>query len=69
MKENGKDAKGEAGLEPMLQAHLGRKLRELYDQTAREPTPERFKLLLEQLEAGEVAPVAVDTPDRPAPNE
>ena len=69
MNENGKDAKGEAGLEPMLQAHLGRKLRELYDRTAREPAPERFRRLLEQLEAGEVAPMLADEADRPAPNE
>jgi hypothetical protein len=48
------DKSAEIGLEPLLQAHIGRKLREFYDAAAREPVPERFKLLLDQLENGEL---------------
>jgi len=43
----------EPTLEPLLQAHIGKQLRMMYDAMAREPVPERFKLLLDQLEAGE----------------
>ncbi len=51
---------GEAGkktveptLEPLLQAHIGKQLREMFDAMAREPVPDRFKSLLDRLEAGE----------------
>jgi Anti-sigma factor NepR len=45
--------KVEPTLEPLLQAHIGKQLRNMYDAMTREPVPERFKLLLDQLEAGE----------------
>ena len=54
----------EPTLEPLLQAHIGKQLREMYGATAREPVPDRFKLLLDQLEAGEdVKPVSADADD------
>jgi hypothetical protein len=43
----------EPTLEPLLQAHIGKQLREMFSAMAREPVPERFKLLLDQLEAAE----------------
>ncbi|MCI4677844.1 hypothetical protein K9U39_13675 [Rhodoblastus acidophilus] len=45
--------KVEPTLEPLLQAHIGKQLRNMYEAMTREPVPERFKLLLDQLEAGE----------------
>ena len=48
----------EPTLEPLLQAHIGKQLRNMYDAMTREPVPERFKLLLDRLEAG-------DEPRRP----
>ncbi|WP_298426260.1 NepR family anti-sigma factor [Rhodoblastus sp.] len=55
MTESDKDKnKVEPTLEPLLQAHIGKQLRTMYDAMTREPVPERFKLLLDQLEAGEV---------------
>jgi hypothetical protein len=53
MTQSDKDKRDETGLEPLLQAHIGRKLREYYDSAVREPVPDRFKLLLDRLEAGE----------------
>jgi hypothetical protein len=50
----------EPTLEPLLQAHIGKQLRNMYDAMTREPVPERFKLLLDRLEAGEKA----ETPTR-----
>jgi hypothetical protein len=47
------EASVEPTLEPLLQAHIGKQLRNMYDAMAREPVPEKFKLLLDQLEAGE----------------
>jgi hypothetical protein len=43
----------EPTLEPLLQAHIGKQLRNMYDAMTREPVPERFKLLLDRLEAGD----------------
>jgi hypothetical protein len=43
----------EPTLEPLLQAHIGKQLRTMYDAMTREPVPDRFKLLLDRLEAGE----------------
>jgi hypothetical protein len=58
-------------LEPKLQAHIGRQLRQLYDQMVSEPVPDRFKALLDRLEGLETkpdaeasAPEAIDTPVR-----
>lgn len=54
MPENDKNTKEvEPTLEPLLQAHIGKQLRQMYDFMIREPVPERFKLLLDRLEAGE----------------
>ena len=53
MTKSGKDKHDETGLEPLLQAHIGRKLREYYDSAVREPVPDRFKTLLDRLESGE----------------
>jgi hypothetical protein len=53
MTEIEQDQKSEPTLEPLLQAHIGKQLRTMYDAMTREPVPERFKLLLDQLEAGE----------------
>jgi hypothetical protein len=55
--ENDKETSSEIGLEPLLQAHIGRKLREYYDSAAREPVPDRFKTLLDRLESGELESV------------
>lgn len=42
-----------AALDPRLQAHIGRKLREYYDDISSQPVPDRFKALLDQLESRE----------------
>jgi len=51
-RENEK-APAEPTLEPLLQAHIGKQLRNMYEAMAREPVPERFKLLLDRLETGD----------------
>ncbi|MDI9848670.1 NepR family anti-sigma factor [Rhodoblastus sp. 17X3] len=54
MTESGqKEQSVEPTLEPLLQAHIGKQLRNMYDAMTREPVPDRFKLLLDRLEAGE----------------
>ena len=53
-KDKSGNQSGEIGLEPLLQAHIGRKLREYYDSAAKEPVPDRFRLLLDQLESGQL---------------
>jgi hypothetical protein len=53
MEQKKNEASAEPTLEPLLQAHIGKQLRNMYDAMAREPVPERFKLLLDRLEAGE----------------
>jgi hypothetical protein len=40
------------GLAPNLQAHIGRHLRAVFDEVAREPVPDRFLQLLKDLERG-----------------
>ena len=40
----------EGGLTPSLQAHIGRHLRAVYDEVAREPIPDRLLQLLKDLE-------------------
>lgn len=42
-----------AALDPRLQAHIGRKLREYYNEITAQPVPDRFKALLDQLESRE----------------
>jgi hypothetical protein len=55
--ENGAAACGEApgadpnsGLNPTLQAHIGRHVRAVFDEVAREPIPEHLLRLLKDLE-------------------
>lgn len=38
------------GLSPNLQAHIGRQLRAVFDEVAREPIPDRLLRLLKELE-------------------
>lgn len=64
MSESDKDKRSvEPSLEPLLQAHIGKQLREMFGAMTREPVPERFKLLLEQLEASETPECATRTAD------
>jgi len=54
MCEGEKDKKTvEPTLEPHLQAHIGKQLRDMFGAMAREPVPEKFRELLDRLEAGE----------------
>ena len=57
MTDDSNDKRADIGLEPLLQAHIGRKLREFYDSAVGEPVPDRFKLLLDQLENGQLESV------------
>lgn len=50
-------------LDPKLQAHIGRQLRQLYDEMVSEPVPDRFRALLDQLGAKET-----EGSSDPAPN-
>ena len=43
-------AEAEAGLPPNLQAHIGRHVRAVFDEVAREPIPEHLLRLLSDLE-------------------
>jgi len=61
MTDDRKIKRADIGLEPLLQAHIGRKLREFYDSAAREPVPDRFKLLLDRLENGQLESVGHET--------
>lgn len=38
-------------LDPVIQAHIGRELRALFDEIADEPVPDRFLVLLQSFEA------------------
>lgn len=42
-----------ARLDPQTQKHIGRMLKAVYDEVAREPVPDKFLDLLRQLEAKE----------------
>jgi hypothetical protein len=44
-------APDEISLDPVIQAHIGRELRALFDEIADEPVPDRFLQLLQSLEA------------------
>ena len=46
------EATAPEGLTPDLQAHIGRHLRAVFDEVAREPVPDRFLQLLKDLERG-----------------
>jgi hypothetical protein len=43
-------AEPETGLSPTLQAHIGRHVRAIFDEVAREPIPEHLLRLLKDLE-------------------
>jgi len=43
----------EASLDNKLQAHIGNKLKQFYDEIVSESVPDRFKMLLDQLEKKE----------------
>ena len=43
-------------LEPDLQAHIGRQLRQVYDDVVKEDIPDRFMKLLEELERKQGSP-------------
>jgi hypothetical protein len=47
------DEKDYAPMEAILQAHLGQKLRTLYQEVLTEAVPDRFTALLDRLEATE----------------
>ena len=60
----------EPTLEPLLQAHIGKQLRDMFGAMAREPVPDRFKLLLDRLEAGEdVKPIGASAAEHGADDE
>ncbi len=64
MNESDKEKKTiEPSLEPFLQAHIGKQLREMFGAMSREPVPEKFKLLLDRLEASEPMADAVQAVD------
>lgn len=52
----------EPTLEPLLQAHIGKQLRDMFGSMSREPVPDRFRRLLDRLEAGE-QPLPAAHPD------
>lgn len=39
-----------AGVDPVVQAHIGRELRSLFDEIVHQPVPDRFLELLQNLE-------------------
>jgi hypothetical protein len=41
-----------AQLDPSVQAHIGKQLREVYDSVVRQPIPDRFLDLLKQIDRG-----------------
>lgn len=47
-----KDANEAPGLPPDAQASIGARLRQMYDSVLQEPVPDRFRSLLDQLQAG-----------------
>jgi hypothetical protein len=49
----GNIADGGPKLDQFSQGHIGRMLKAMYDEVAREPVPDRFRELLKQLEAKE----------------
>ncbi len=64
MSEGEKDKKTiEPTLEPLLQAHIGKQLRDMFGAMAREPVPDKFRRLLDRLEAGEQPSPTTPPPD------
>jgi len=48
--ETAEGTKADSGLTPALQAHIGRHVRAVFDEVAREPVPEHLLRLLKDLE-------------------
>jgi anti-sigma factor NepR-like protein len=48
--ETAQGTKADSGLTPALQAHIGRHVRAVFDEVAREPIPEHLLRLLKDLE-------------------
>ncbi len=46
-------AAGEPAIDQRIQGHLGRKLKESYEELVRQPVPDKFHQLLEELERQE----------------
>jgi len=44
--------KAPPALDPLVQSHIGRRLRSMFDEVASQPVPDRFLELLDQLESG-----------------
>lgn len=44
--------KSPPALDPLVQSHIGRRLRSIFDEVASQPVPDRFLELLDQLESG-----------------
>ena len=53
MKTKDKNDDAVAPLDHKLQAHIGNKLKQYYDEIVSETVPDRFKMLLDQLEKKE----------------
>lgn len=47
------DTAAEPAIDHRIQSHLGRKLKEAYEELVREPVPDRFRQLLDELERKE----------------
>ncbi len=47
-----RETEADDGLSASLQAHIGRHVRAVFDEVAREPIPERLLRLLKELEQG-----------------
>lgn len=58
MTSSNDDKRPAASMDAGLQAHIGRQLRQLYDQLISEPVPDRFRELLERLDSAETPPAA-----------
>ncbi len=51
--QDGKDIASEAAVDQEVRNHLGRKLKESYDDLVRQPVPDKFRQLLDELERQE----------------
>lgn len=47
--------KSPPALDPLVQSHIGRRLRSMFDEVASQPVPDRFLNLLDQLERSDEA--------------
>jgi hypothetical protein len=53
MKPQDQNDDASASLDQKLQSHIGTKLKQFYDEIVSETVPDRFKMLLDQLEKAE----------------